>query len=301
MLVPGATVALVRIGVLGGPCGPADPALSRAARAWGAELGRRCWGLVDGTTGPVGAELARSAALAGVDVIVVLARGAEPVDPGADCRRVADHSARTAAVRLLSDAVVVLPGGVDTLVPLLDLLTEHALELAGKPYGVLDPAGVLDPLGAQLDVLARRGELSVPLLRDSDPARLADRLTGWLPPGQRVVREEVAWVHPGQGMVSLVPGGAGLALPGGPRRPVESGRVALSRVLGDRWGLTVPTAALRLLVALAVPGVDGVLRRVSCYRTVGAAPELPGTVQRAVGDSAGCEAVAAALHAWLRP
>lgn len=294
-------MTLVRIGVLGGPGGPADPALFQAARAWGAELGRRCWGLVDGTVGPVGAELARSAALAGVDVVAVLARGAEPADPRADCRRVADPSARTAAVRLLSDAVVVLPGGVDTLVPLLDLLTEHALELAGKPCGVLDPDGVLDPLEAQLEVLAHRGELSVPLLRDTDPACLADRLAGWLPPGQRAVHEEVAWVHSVPGTVSLVPGGAGLVLPGGPRRPEESGRVALSRVLGDRWRVAVPVHDLRLLVALAVPGVDGVLRRVSCYRSVGASPEPPGTVHRAVGDTAGCDAVAATVQAWLRP
>ena len=288
----------MRIGVLGGPGGPADPALSKAARAWGVELGRRCWGLVDGTTGPVGAELARSAVLAGVDIVAVLARGAEPTEPASDCRRVTDHAARTATVRLLSDAVVVLPGGVDTLVPLLDLLTDHALELADKPCGVLDPGSVLDPLAAQLDVLGRRGQLSVPLLRDTDPARLADRLAEWLPAGQRAVREEVAWVRTRTqpGTVSLVPGPAGLTLPGAPSRPGESGRVTLSRLLRERWRITVPVPDLRPLVALAVPGGDGVLRRVSCYRSVGASPELPDAAWRAAADTAGCDAVAAAMQ-----
>ena len=44
---------------------------------------------------------------------------------------------------MLSDAVVVLPGGINVLADLLTLLTEQALGLNDKPFGVLDPAGFI--------------------------------------------------------------------------------------------------------------------------------------------------------------
>ncbi|PZS21782.1 MAG: hypothetical protein DLM60_05535 [Pseudonocardiales bacterium] len=88
-----------------------------------------------------------------------------------------------AAVRLLSDAVVVLPGGIDVLADLLTLLTEQALGLSDKPFGVLDPAGLLDPLADQLDALDRAGLPAAPLLRAGNPAELLDELAAWRPNG----------------------------------------------------------------------------------------------------------------------
>lgn len=291
----------MRIGVLGGPGGPADPELSRAARALGSDVGRRCWGLVAGLPGPLGAEVLDAAALAGVDVIEVLARGAEAAVPGSDRRRVAEPKARSAAVCALSDGIVVLPGGVDVLAVLFDVLTDHALGLAAKPCGVLDPRGVLDPLEDQLGLLARTGQLSTPLLRDTDPARLSDRLAAWRPAGQQTVREEVAWVRAEDGELSLVPNRRGLVLPGGERRPGEGGRVGLCRLLRSGWGVGTDPEEFELVTVLAVPGPDGVLRRVSCYRSMAPAPlpALPGAVRRPVGDAAACDPVAAELQVLL--
>jgi hypothetical protein len=92
----------------------------------------------------------------GADVVEVFPRGAEPGTCAADCRVVDGPVARMDAVRLLSDAVVMLPGGIDVLADLLALLTEQALGLSDKPCGVLDPTGLLDPLAEQLDALDRQ-------------------------------------------------------------------------------------------------------------------------------------------------
>jgi predicted Rossmann-fold nucleotide-binding protein len=51
------------------------------------------------------------------------------------------------AVRLLSDAVVVLPGGIDVLADLLTLLTEQALGLSDKPLWCAGPDRLARPDG----------------------------------------------------------------------------------------------------------------------------------------------------------
>jgi hypothetical protein len=101
--------------------------------------------------------------------VEVFAPGSEPVSCAADRRAVDGPVERLELVRLLSDAVVVLPGGVDVLADLLTLLTEQALGLGDKPCGVLDIAGLLNPLAEQLDALDRADLLSAPLLRADDP------------------------------------------------------------------------------------------------------------------------------------
>ena len=126
----------------------------------------------------------------GSDVVEVLPRGAEAGTRAADRRAVDRPVDRLAAVRLLSDAVVVLPGGIDVLADLLTLLTEQALGLNDKPFGVLDPAGLLDPLAEQLDALDRAGLPAAPLLRAGNPAELLDALEAWRPNGGGDVRAE---------------------------------------------------------------------------------------------------------------
>lgn len=236
----------------------------------------------------------------GSDVVEVFPRGAEPGTCAADRRAVAGSVGRMNAVRLLSDAVVVLPGGIDVLADLLTLLTEQALGLSDKPCGVLDPAGLLDPLAEQLEALDRAGLPAAPLLRAGDPAELLDRLAAWRPNGGGEVRAEVAWLRVSDSSLALLPTPVGLRLPGGPRRSGERGAVALSRVIAEGGSVPLRPARLRPVAALMVADTNGGWRRVSCYRADGPQPVVPGAVSHPLGETAGCEPVAAALQDLLR-
>lgn len=237
---------------------------------------------------------------AGVDVVEVFPRGAEPGTNAADRRAVEGPGARLEVVRLLSDAVIVLPGGVDVLADLLALLAEQALGLTGKPCGVLDPAGLLDPLAEQLAALDRAGLLAAPLIRATDPAALLDRLAAWRPNGSGDLREEVAWLRVSGSSLTLVPGPAGLGLPGGPRGPGERGAEALCRLLAQRWSVLMRPERLRPAAALVVPEPDGAWRRVSCYRASGTQPVVPGAVSHPLRETWDCDPAAAALQELLR-
>ncbi|HEV7449970.1 MAG TPA: LOG family protein [Pseudonocardiaceae bacterium] len=286
----------MRIGILGGPEFSPDTLLNGAVKRLGTELARRCWGMVLGVLGPVEFDTIGS----GVDVVEVVPRGAEPGTGAADLRAVDGPGARLEVVRLLSDAVVVLPGGVDVLADLLALLTEQALGLSDKPCGVLDPAGLLDPLAEQLDALDRVGLPTAPLLRATDPADLLDQLAAWRPNGGGELRDEVAWLRVNDSSLTLLPGPSGLGLPGGPRRPGERGVEALSRQLEQRWSVRLRPEQLRPAAALMVPEPDGGWRRVSCYRANGRQPVVPGAVSHPMGETAGCDPAAAALQELLR-
>jgi Possible lysine decarboxylase len=207
---------------------------------------------------------------------------------------------RLETVRLLSDAVVVLPGGIDVLADLLALLTEQALGLSDKPCGVLDPDGLLNPLAEQLAALDRAGLPAAPLLRADDPAQLLDQLAAWRPNGGGDVREEVAWLRLNDSNLALLPSSAGLGLPGGLCRPGERGAVALCRLMAQRWSVRLRPEHLRPVAALMVPDADGDWRRVGCYRADGPQPVVPGAVSHPLGDTAACEPAAAALQDLLR-
>jgi hypothetical protein len=204
------------------------------------------------------------------------------------------------AVRLLSDAIVMLPGGIDVLADLLALLTEQALGLSDKPCGVLDPAGLLDPLAEQLDALDRAGLPTAPLLRADDPAQLLDQLASWRPNGGGDLREEVAWLRINDSRLTLLPNSAGLGLPGGLRGPEERGAVALCRLMAEGWSVRLRPERLRPVAALMVPDVAGGWRRVSCYRADGPQPVVPGAVSHPLGETATCDPAAAALQDLLR-
>ncbi|HEX2291200.1 MAG TPA: hypothetical protein VHH53_13625, partial [Pseudonocardiaceae bacterium] len=64
----------MRIGILGGPGLSADVPLDGAVQRLVSDLARRCWGMVLGVPGSVTFDAVES----GVDVVEVLARGAEP-------------------------------------------------------------------------------------------------------------------------------------------------------------------------------------------------------------------------------
>ncbi|MDQ4020115.1 MAG: LOG family protein [Actinomycetota bacterium] len=286
----------MRIGILGGPGLSAGAPLDGAVQRLGTELARRCWGMVLGVPGSVAFDAIES----GVDVVEVLARGAEPGTKATDLRAVDGRAARLEVVRLLSDAVVVLPGGIDVLADLLALLSEQALGLSDKPCGVLDPTGLLDPLAEQLEALDRAGLPAAPLLRADDPATLLDRLAAWRPTGGGDLRDGVAWLRISDSSLTLLPSPSGLSLPGGPREPGERGAVALCRQLEQRWSVRLSAQRLHPAAALVVPEPDGAWRRVSCYRADGAQPVVPGAVSHPLGETTACDPTAAALQELLR-
>ncbi len=281
----------MRIGILGGAA-----SVDGVVRQLETELGRRCWGLVLGVAGPVAFDTGGP----GSDVVEVIPRGAEPGTRATDRRAVDGPVGRMDAVRLLSDAVVVLPGGIDVLADLLTLLTEQALGLSDKPCGVLDPAGLLDPLAEQLDALDRAGLPAAPLMRAGNPVELLDQLAAWRPNGGGEVRAEVAWLRIGGSSLTLLPTPAGLRLPGGPRRSGERGAVALSRVMAESASVPLQPEQLHPVAALMVPDADGGWRRVSCYRADGPQPVVPGAVSHPLGETAACEPAAAAVQDLFR-
>ena len=281
----------MRIGIFGGAA-----QFAGAVRQLETELSRRCWGLVLGFAGPVPFDTIGPES----DVVEVLPRGAEPGTRAADRRAVDGPVGRMDAVRLLSDAVVVLPGGIDVLADLLTLLTEQALGLSDKPCGVLDPTGLLDPMAEQLDALVRAGLPAARLLRAGNPADLLDQLAAWRPNGGGDVRAEVAWLRISDSSLALLPTPAGLRLPGGLRRAGERGAVALSRVIAEGGSVPLRPERLRPVAALMVLDTDGGWRRVSCYRADGPQPIVPGAVSYPLGETAACEPAAAALQDLLR-
>jgi uncharacterized protein (TIGR00730 family) len=163
----------------------ADPAFAAAARAVGAELGRRGEQLVYGG-GHVG--------LMGLVADATLAAGGRAVGviPQALVDREVGHRALTeqhvvptmhARKQLMAeraDAFLALPGGIGTLEELFEVWTWRQLGYHDKPVGVLNVAGYWDTLLAFLDRCVDRGFLEpaqrqVPIV-DADPVRLIARL-----------------------------------------------------------------------------------------------------------------------------
>ncbi|WP_030275009.1 TIGR00730 family Rossman fold protein [Streptomyces sp. NRRL B-24484] len=127
------------------------------ARETGRWLGRRRVGLVygGGGTGLMGA-VAEGALLAGSYVTGVVPHhllsleGRQP--PGVELMVVATMHERKALMYQLSDAFVVLPGGLGTADELMEIATWAKLGLHSKPVFVVNHGGFFDGLLAWLDV-----------------------------------------------------------------------------------------------------------------------------------------------------
>jgi uncharacterized protein (TIGR00730 family) len=82
----------------------------------------------------------------------------------------------------LSDAFIILPGGLGTLEEFFEIWTWGQLGLHRKPYGLLNVAGFFDPLLAFLDHAVGerfvRAEHRALLVVESDAGRLLERLDG---------------------------------------------------------------------------------------------------------------------------
>ena len=169
-------------------CGSASGAradYAEAARAVGAEIGRRGWTLVygGGRVGLMGA-LADAALAAGAPVVGVIPRflfELEVAHPGlAALEVVATFAERKQRMGELSDAFLSLPGGVGTMDELFEAWSWTHARLQAKPSGLLNVAGYYDALLEFIGTMEReqllKRESRAILAVDTEASRLLDRL-----------------------------------------------------------------------------------------------------------------------------
>lgn len=191
-----------RVCVFCGASAGSDPAFLGAARRTGRELARRGLGVVfgGGRVGLMGA-LADAALGEGGEVIGVI--------PGSMVERELAHQGlsrlevvpsmhvRKQRMHEISDAFLVLPGGIGTYDELFETLTWMHLGIHAKPVGVLDVAGYYAPLLAMLRHGREQGLLRVDpealLLVAAEIGPLLDRLFSFRTP------PPVAELEPGDG------------------------------------------------------------------------------------------------------
>lgn len=93
---------------------------------------------------------------------------------------------RKVAMSKLSDAFIVLPGGMGTFDEMFEILTLNQLGVQDKACGLLNVAGFYDPLLGFLDhaVSQRfvRAEHRDMIVVDDDPVKLLARLQNWTMP-----------------------------------------------------------------------------------------------------------------------
>ena len=128
-----------------------DPRHPALAAELGTELGRRGHSLVSGggSVSSMGAVAAAVRAAGGrtVGVIPQALLDLEVADQAADELLVTQTMReRKALMDELSDAFIVLPGGIGTLEELFEIWTARTLGMHDKPIVVLDPDGVLAPV-----------------------------------------------------------------------------------------------------------------------------------------------------------
>jgi uncharacterized protein (TIGR00730 family) len=131
-----------RVVVFCGAASVVPAAYHHAARAFGAAVARRGWGVVYGGhhAGLMGA-VAEGCLHAGGSVTGVLPDelvGKEIPPGGIELLRVPDMHTRKATMVALADVVVALPGGYGTLDELFEQLTWRVIGKHEKPIGVLD-------------------------------------------------------------------------------------------------------------------------------------------------------------------
>lgn len=185
------SVALKRVAVFCGSNFGVSPQYAAAAADLGRQIAQRGLTLVYGGTnkGLMGV-LADAALGAGGDVVGVInqrlqARG--HLHPGLTRHEIAhDMRSRKARMSELADAFIALPGGLGTLEELLEAATLTQLGDHHKACAALDVGGFFAPLRALLEKATDEGFLKAEhrdmLLIESDPARLLDGLSAWVPP-----------------------------------------------------------------------------------------------------------------------
>ncbi|HTO39943.1 MAG TPA: TIGR00730 family Rossman fold protein [Rhizomicrobium sp.] len=139
-----------------------DPDFIQAATFLGQEVGRRGFRLIFGA-GNVGlmGQVARAARDAGAPVIGVLPQYLRHVEPPLHAIQeviiTPNIQERKQRMLALSDAFVLLPGGLGTLDEFFEVLTEAQLHVHNKPIIVINLKGYYEPLRAMLTHVIAKG------------------------------------------------------------------------------------------------------------------------------------------------
>jgi uncharacterized protein (TIGR00730 family) len=151
----------------------------------GAELASRGIGLVYGgaSVGLMGV-VADAALEAGGSVTGIMPKAIEDLEVAhhglTELHIVSSMHERKAQMADLSDAFIVLPGGIGTLEEAFEVWNWSLLGIHAKPIGLLNVAGFFDGLENFLDHVVAEAFVKQlhreTLLSDQDPARLIDRL-----------------------------------------------------------------------------------------------------------------------------
>ena len=179
-----------RVCVYAGSAPGARPEYAEASTAVVAELARRGSDVVygGGSLGLMGV-LADAAMAAGRRVTGVIPRfldDREVSHHGVDLRVVETMHERKMLMAELSDAFLVLPGGIGTLEEVAEMLSWSQLGLHRKPIGLFDVGGFWEPLVALLDHMTAEEFVGYDhrrlLLSSSDPVELLDAMEAWEAP-----------------------------------------------------------------------------------------------------------------------
>ncbi|MGB7406742.1 MAG: TIGR00730 family Rossman fold protein [Pacificimonas sp.] len=154
-----------RIAVYCGSSEGARPVYGDAARALGAELARRGLGTVygGGRLGLMGM-VADSALAGGGEVHGVIPQALVELEVAhtglTKLHTVGGMHERKARMTDLSDAFIVMPGGIGTLDELFEAWSWNALGYHSKPFGLLDIDGYWQEMIGFLDTATREGFMS---------------------------------------------------------------------------------------------------------------------------------------------
>jgi hypothetical protein len=187
----GMSLKLAAVCVFCGSNRGANGAYEQVAREVGRLLAERGIRLVYGgaSTGLMGTVADAALGAAGV-VTGVMPRslaGAEPPHGGlSELRLVGGMHERKALMAELSDAFIVLPGGLGTLEEAFEAVSWTQLRLQDKPTGFLNVNGFFAPTMEQLDLMVTEGfvrrEHRDGIYFDDQPDRLLRRLATFEPP-----------------------------------------------------------------------------------------------------------------------
>jgi uncharacterized protein (TIGR00730 family) len=184
-------MAFERVCVYAGSAPGAQPAYVHAAGELAAALAQRGSGVVygGGSLGLMGA-LADGTLAAGGEIIGVIPRFLDEREVGhgglSELHVTENMHDRKMLMAELSDAFVVLPGGIGTLEEVVEMLSWSQLGLHRKPIGLLDTDGFWAPLVDLLDHMTTEQFVGVDhrrlLISDPDPEALLDAMDAWEAP-----------------------------------------------------------------------------------------------------------------------
>jgi uncharacterized protein (TIGR00730 family) len=147
-----------------------DPAFQDAARALGEGIAKGGWSLVFGGGGlglmGVVAKAAQAGGAAVQGIIPAFLQALEPPISEEEKLIVTPHIQERKALMLrMSDAFVVLPGGLGTFDEFFEVATEAQLGVHQKPIVVVNVRGYFDALDAMLQAIVKHGFAKATVLK----------------------------------------------------------------------------------------------------------------------------------------